>query len=277
VISRKATLYLVGLGLSAGNITVEALDLIKKVDSIFLETYTSKAPGDLINRIMEIRSDTRSVTRRDLEDREGEALINELSKGHDVALLVIGDPMIATTHAALAVTVKRRGFNVRVVNSVSIVCALLNQLGLSPYKLGLMATITYPRMGVLSMRAYDVLLDNLRRGLHTILLLDIRDDGGFMDVKDAANILIRMENNRGLGVINEKLLVIYAARIGWEDQEIVGSTIKAVPNLGDPPHTIVIPGILNPVEIDYLVHVIGINNDLVLNHMKFVEEFTRRT
>jgi len=50
-----------------------------------------------------------------------------------------------------------------------------------------------------------------------------------------------------------------------------------VPNLGDPPHTIVIPGILNPVEIDYLVHVIGINNDLVLNHMKFVEEFTRRT
>ncbi|MFB6469854.1 MAG: diphthine synthase [Vulcanisaeta sp. AZ3] len=277
MISRKATLYLVGLGLSAGNITVEALDLIKKVDSIFLETYTSKAPGDLINRIMEIRSDTRSVTRRDLEDREGEALINELSKGHDVALLVIGDPMIATTHAALAVTVKRRGFNVRVVNSVSIICALLNQLGLSPYKLGLMATITYPRMGVLSMRAYDVLLDNLRRGLHTILLLDIRDDGGFMDVKDAANILIRMENNRGLGVINEKLLVIYAARIGWEDQEIVGSTIKAVPNLGDPPHTIVIPGILNPVEIDYLVHVIGINNDLVLNHMKFVEEFTRRT
>lgn len=277
MISRKATLYLVGLGLSAGNITAEALDLIKKVDSIFLETYTSKAPGDLINRIMEIRSDTRSVTRRDLEDREGEALINELSKGRDVALLVIGDPMIATTHAALAVTVKRRGFNVRVINSVSIICALLNQLGLSPYKLGPIATITYPRMGVLSMRAYDILLDNLRRGLHTILLLDIRDDGGFMNVRDAANILTRMENDRRLGVINEKLLIIYTARIGWEDQEIVGSTIKAVPNLGDPPHTIVIPGILNPVEIDYLVHVIGINNDLVLNHMKFVEEFTRRT
>jgi diphthine synthase len=272
----KPTLYLVGLGLGPGDVTIRAINVIKSVGRVFMEAYTSKAPMDLIKYVVSIRPDIEFLSRSDLEDRSGEILMNELGKGIDVALLVIGDPMIATTHAALAVIARRRGFNVKVINSVSIMCAVLSQLGLSPYKVGPIATITYPRMGVLSMRAYEVLSENLRRGLHTIFLLDIRDDGGFMSAGEAVELLKRMEDNGGLGIINNNLLVIYVARAGWDDQEIAVSTINDVPRLGETPHTLVIPGLLNPVEMDYLVYVLNADRDLVMRHQKWVSELIKK-
>ncbi len=272
----EPTLYIVGLGLSPGNITAEALGIIRSVDVVFLEIYTSKGPPEFINHLSSVRNDIIHVSREDLENRNGEVIMRELRNGRDAALLVIGDPMIATTHAAIAVMARRRGFNVKVINSVSIVCAVISQLGLSPYKLGPIATITYPRMGVLSMRAYEVLSENINRGLHTVLLLDIRDDGGFMSAQEAVEILKEMEGIGRLGIVGDDLMVIYAARIGWRDQSIKVSTINEVPDIGDTPHTIVIPGSLNSVEQDYLISVLGASEDLVRRHVLFINKLIRR-
>ncbi|GAB6946304.1 diphthine synthase [Vulcanisaeta sp. JCM 16161] len=271
------TLYIVGLGLSPSNITAEALRVIRSVDAVFLETYTSKGPTEFMDYLKSVRGDLIQVSRNDLEDRNGEVIMRKLEGGRNVALLVIGDPMIATTHAAIAVIARRRGFNVRIINSVSIVCAVLSQLGLSPYKLGPVATITYPRMGILSMRAYEVLSDNLSRGLHTILLLDIRDNGDFMNVNEAVELLKRMESVGRLGIISSELMVIYTARIGWGNQSIRVSTIDDVPDMGDTPHTIVIPGQLNPVEEDYLVNVLGASEELVRRHVAFINKIIRKS
>ncbi|WP_243665882.1 hypothetical protein [Vulcanisaeta sp. JCM 16159] len=160
---------------------------------------------------------------------------------------------------------------------MSIVCALISQLGLSPYKLGPLATITYPRMGVLSMRAYEVLNENLSRGLHTILLLDIKDGGDFMNVQEAVELLKKMENIGKLGIVSNDLMVIYAARIGWDNQGIKISTVNDVPDMGDTPHTIVIPGLLNPVEQDYLVNILGANEELVRRHTAFISRFINKS
>ena len=271
------TLYIVGLGLSPGNITSEALEIIRSVDAVFLEMYTSKGPAEFISYLKNIRSDLVQVSREDLENRNAEIIMKELESGHNAALLVIGDPMIATTHAAIAVIARRRGFNVKVVNSVSIVCVVLSQLGLSPYKLGPVATVTYPRMGVLSMRAYEVLNDNLRRGLHTILLLDIKDNGDFMSAGEAVELLRRMEGIGRQGIVGNDLLVIYAARIGWSNQRIKVSTINDIPDMGDTPHTIVIPGLLNPVEQDYIINVLNADADLVRRHITFVNRFISKS
>ncbi|BDR93524.1 diphthine synthase [Vulcanisaeta souniana] len=275
--SQRPTLYIVGLGLGPRSITREALEVLKTVDAVFMETYTSKAPIGFMEYIRGIRNDVDFVSREELEDNNGEVLIRELNNGRNTALLVIGDPMIATTHAAIAVIARKHGFNVRVVSSVSIVCALLSQLGLSPYKLGPVVTVTYPRMGVLSMRAYEVLSDNVRRGLHTILLLDIRDNGDFMSAPDAINVLREMERVGGLGVINDELMVIYAARVGWDDQRIDVSTIGNVPSIGDTPHVLVVPGLLNPVEIDYLVNVLNANEELVHKHQLLIKRFINKS
>ncbi len=252
------------------------MEVIRSVDAVFLEMYTSKGPAEFMDQLRSIRGDLIQVSRKDLEDRNGEVIMRELEGGRNAALLVIGDPMIATTHTTIAVIAKRRGFNVRVINSVSIVCAVLSQLGLSPYKLGPVATITYPRMGVLSMRAYEVLSDNLIRGLHTILLLDIKDDGDFMSVSEAVELLKKMEDNGKLGIISRDLAVVYAARIGWGNQSIKVSTIEDAPNIGETPHTIVIPGLLNPVEQEYLVNVLGADEELIRRHMAFINKMVKR-
>ncbi|WP_243678633.1 hypothetical protein [Vulcanisaeta distributa] len=118
--------------------------------------------------------------------------------------------------------------------------------------------------------------DNLSRGLHTILLLDIKDNGDFMSVNEAVELLKRMESASKMGVISSELMVIYAARIGWDNQSIKVSTIDDVPDMGDTPHTIVIPGQLNPVEEDYLVNVLGANEELVRRHERFIDKMIKR-
>ncbi|MCG2892597.1 MAG: diphthine synthase, partial [Vulcanisaeta sp.] len=69
---------------------------------------------------------------------------------------------------------------------------------------------------------------------------------------------------------------IYVARAGWDDQEIAVSTINDVPRLGETPHTLVIPGLLNPVEMDYLVYVLNADRDLVMRHQKWVSELIKK-
>lgn len=102
--SQRPTLYIVGLGLGPRSITREALEVLKTVDAVFMETYTSKAPIGFMEYIRGgIRNDVDFVSREELEDNNGEVLIRELNNGRNTALLVIGDPMIATTHAAIAV------------------------------------------------------------------------------------------------------------------------------------------------------------------------------
>ncbi|WP_069807990.1 diphthine synthase [Vulcanisaeta thermophila] len=267
---RKTTLYIVGVGLGVGHLTREALDIIRSVDHVFLETYTSMHE-DINTVISQARGGVRILTRTDLEDRNAEEIIRVLREGRDAALLVIGDPMIATSHASVAYIVRRMGFEVKIVNSVSILCAALSQAGLSPYKLGPVATVTYPRINILSHRAYEVLRDNLSRGLHTLLLLDIKDDGSFMGINEAVELLMRMEGEEGLGIINDDLMGIFMARIGWRNQEVRVSSITKVPSIGDPPHVIIIPGELNPVEMDYLVQVLNADNELIQRHQRLVK------
>lgn len=270
----KSTLYIVGVGLGTGHVTMEALSIIRNIKYIFVDGYTSIHEN--INDILsQARGIVKILNRADLEDRSGEDIIKVLEEGHDAALLVIGDPMIATSHAAIAYIVKRMGFNVKIVNSVSIVCATISQAGLSPYKLGPIATITYPRLNVLSLRAYEVLSDNIARGLHTLFLLDIRDDGSFMNNKEAVELLKKMEEEEGKGIINDDLLGIFLARIGWSSQEIVISSITKAPDLGNPPHAIIIPGELNPVERDYLIHVLGADPGLINKHINLIKGFIK--
>jgi len=262
-----ATLYMVGLGLGPGDLTREALEILGKVRFIFVERYTSRAPH--VDVVIKYRPDAKILSRRELEDEGGRIIIESLRTGYDVALFVIGDPMLATTHDSLVVSVRRLGFPVKIINSVSIVCASLSQAGLSPYKLGPVATITYPRLGVLSNRALRVLRNNLKRGLHTLLLLDVNDNGELMSAEEGVNILRKL--NEEYPVINEDLLIMYLARVGWPNQRIVVSNIKVVPDLGEPPHSILVPGYMDPVEVEYMIHVLGAHDVAVKSHLNYVK------
>ncbi len=201
-----------------------------------------------------------------------------LDEGKSVVFLTIGDPLMATTHGAVAVEAARRGgHTVKIINSVSIVCAAFSQVGLSPYKMGgPIATITYERLGYRSKRHVDVLLDNLSRGLHTLLLLDIGDDGSFMDARHAAGLASNDMAERGFNP--GELLVIYLARIGWSNQTIMVSAMNEPPNGlgGEPPHALLVPGELNAVEEEFLLNVVRTDPSLLKKHKEFIRKLLRK-
>ena len=271
----KGELYLVGIGLSEGQVSLEAIEALKRADVIYVEGYTSAFPtrvSDYVSRL--IGRDVHEVDRRVLEEESGGVVLKNALMGMRVALVAVGDPMMATTHSALLSMASRLGVRVRVINGISIICASMGQAGLSIYKLGPVATVTYPRMGVLSTRAYEVLSENLKRGLHTLLLLDIRD-GGFMDFEDALAVLKDAESRVGGGLLSSGLLGIFESRVGWPDQSIAVSRLDKPPKLREP-GVIIVPGLLNPVEEEYLVNVLGADEGLVKGHVEVVRRLANQ-
>jgi diphthine synthase len=264
-------LYIIGMGLHPGHISLEALNAMRSSNEVFIELYTSKLPQYAEDELVKlIGRRPLTLSRHDIENNSGEAVMSALASSEAVSLLVIGDPLMATTHGALAVEAVKRGHKVRIINSVSIVCAAFSQAGLSPYKAGPIATITYERLGYRSRRHIDVMLDNMRRGLHTLLLLDINDKGEFMEASYAAQLVSSDLMERGLDA--SRFMAIYLARVGWSTQKIVVSTIDSPPDMGETPHSIIVPGSLNAIEEEFLLNVLGADEKLVKKYMDFIKE-----
>src|SRR3989344_9252320 len=113
-------LYLIGLGLwDEEDVSVRALAAIKKCDAVYAEFYTNKWTGDL-KKLENITGRKINVIKR--HDVESERLTDE-AKHRDVALLIPGDPLAATTHVQLMIDAKIKGVECRIVHSSSIYTA----------------------------------------------------------------------------------------------------------------------------------------------------------
>ncbi|MEM0479504.1 MAG: diphthine synthase [Pyrobaculum sp.] len=239
-------LYLIGLGPGPGFATETAARVLREVDCVFFEDYTGPLDLESLKRLSG-REPVR-LSRRDLEEESGRKIFECMSGGRSAALVTAGDPQLATSHAALAAAAAARGFKVVVVPGVSIVCAAFSISCLSVYKLGGVATVTYPRGGVYSERPYELVEYNLARGLHTLLLLDVREDGVYMTPSEAAGVLLELERRMGRGVFTPSRQVVVVWRLGW------GGSVKKT-TLGEAarweeggPAVFIVPARLSPVE-----------------------------
>jgi len=180
-------LFFIGLGLySEKGISVEGLEVARSADKVYIETYTSLMPNLSIKKLEEMIGKKIIVLRRaDLEGKKSYDLIDEAYK-LDVALLVPGDPFVATTHIHLRIEAEKKGIKTKVIHAASIVSAIAGETGLFSYKFGRSVTITFPFKGRVSETAYDVVKENLSRGLHTLLFLDMDvEKRRFMNSKEA--------------------------------------------------------------------------------------------
>ncbi|XP_049877669.1 diphthine methyl ester synthase [Pectinophora gossypiella] len=261
--------FLVGLGLGdAKDITVRGLEIVKKCDKVLLEGYTSiLTVGKEV--LEEFYGRPLIIADRELCEGNIDDFLKE-AKDKDIALLVVGDPLGATTHTDMILRAKQFGVEVQIVHNASIMNAV-SCCGLQLYNFGETVSIPYWTETWQPDSFFEKIVGNFSRNLHTLCLLDIKVkepteesltkkvrqymDPKFMSVKEAASQLVQIIERKPQSGITNDTLVVGVCRVGAPDQQIAARTLREMQqcDLGPPLHSLVIPAPdLHPLETDYL-------------------------
>ncbi len=183
------TLYFIGLGLGdKKDITVKGLETIKKADKVYLEEYTSKLVGCSKEDLERFYGKKIISADRDLVENRAETILKN-AKNKDVAFLIIGDPFSATTHVDLKIRADGENIKTIVVSNTSVINAV-GIIGLDLYKYGRITTIPFDNKNVRS--PYQVVKNNLKNRLHTLVLLDLDPSHNrYMKVDEAIEYLLK--------------------------------------------------------------------------------------
>jgi len=263
-------LVFIGLGLyGCKSISLRGLEEARKADEVYLDTYTSIIPGLRVEELEELLGkEIRKAPRRLLEGRGVQELLRK-AREKTVALLVPGDPFVATTHVSLALEAVDLGIEIGIIPGASIASAIAGATGLQIYKFGRSVTVTYPEGNLISEAPYDVVKENLQRRLHTLLYLDVRvDEGRFMGIPEALELLLTIEERRREEVFTGDRLVVGVARAGSPDSVVKAGQVEQLlgEDFGGPPHSIVVPGRLHFMEKEALIKLAGAPREVVEKH-----------
>ena len=254
-------LTFVGLGLyDEKDITVKGLEAVKAADILFMEEYTSNLMGTNIKKLETFyRKKIELLTRKEIEEKN---IIIKNAEKKNVAFLVPGDSLLATTHHAIYIEALENGIKTRIIHGVSIFVAAPALSGLQAYKFGRTVTIPYSDNDYLPFSPYEQIINNFNSGLHTLVLFDIKAaENRYMSVGEASeNILLMREKliKSGYAVhktpIDDKTQVIGIARAGSDDFTIKIDSLKNMVNasMGPPLHCMVIPSKLHFIEEEAL-------------------------
>ena len=255
----KMFLYIIGLGIYVEkDISLRGLEILKNSDKVYAENYTNFFAEKFLRNLERIIG--RRITllsRSDLEERV-DSLLKKIVKGKkDVALLVPGDPMIATTHVSIILKANELGIKTKVIHGISIVSASAGLAGLQIYKFGKIVSIVKPSKNYFPLSPYDAIKENLKMGMHTLLLLDITND--CMTANEAMEILLEMEKRKKEGIIKDDTLIVVLARVSSDDALVRAGYIKDLINedFGKTPHCMILPGKLHFMEAKALVYIAG--------------------
>lgn len=236
-------LYLIGLGLSEGDVSLKAFEAMKKCDILYCELYTSQWMGDIDRLSKSIGKKIEIIPR---EDVESDFLVNEAKK-KDAALLTVGDPLTATTHMQLIMDARKAGVQTEIIHAASIYTAVAES-GLQLYKFGRATTLAMPQKNFFPESPYDVITDNQKAGLHTLVLLDIP-----MTARKGIELLMEFEKRKKRGAIKGNIVV--CCLLGGKDGTIKYGPADALfddKDLDVTPAVLLIPGKLHFTEEEAL-------------------------
>lgn len=248
-------LIFVGLGLAGTkDITLRALQAIRNARTVYAEFYTSHLIGATHNQL-ERELDKRVVLLSRDDTESGAEKVLAAAAEHRVAFLTAGDPMTATTHQDLRLRAEQRGIPVRIVHGVSIQVAAPGAAGLQSYKFGRTTTVVFPQPNFNPVSPYETIRDNKGRGLHTLVLLDLRaDENRFMTAGQGLGVLLGHEEERRENVVTEASEVVALARVGADDEVVRFGAAQRLreADLGPPLHCLIVPGDLHFAEREAL-------------------------
>ncbi len=250
----KSNLTFIGLGLSdERDISIKGLQEIKNCDIVFAEFYTAKLTGTNIKKIEKIIGKSVEILSRE-ETEKGHKIL-DTAKQNNVVFLSAGDPMTATTHVDLRLRAIKKGINTKIIHGSSIVTAVPGILGLQNYKFGRVTTIAYPEKNYFPTSPYDVIKENKKMGLHSLILLDIQEDiKKYMTANEGMKLLLKMEEKQKKEIILKNSIICVVGQAGSEKPIALAGLLSNLINrdFGPPLHTIVIPGKLHFLEIEAL-------------------------
>ena len=235
-------LWFVGLGLGdERGLSRRGLEALGAADVVFAEEYTAVAPPGTLDRLaVEIGRPIRSLDRVELESET--PVLDALGTHARVVLLVVGDPFAATTHVALRLAAEDHGHAWRYVPNASILTAAPGYLGLMPYRFGRTVSLPFPAPGYAPRSPLEQIAGNRERGLHTLVLLDLRPaEGRFLGAAEALGLLRERDAERT--ILPDDTMVAVVARVGRDDARAWYGRLDRLRNVdfGPPMHALVVP------------------------------------
>ena len=244
-------LWLIGLGPGdLQQMTVSALGAARSADYRFLEGYTALLPPDEVVNLEGLIGHWELRMRSAVEDPQDLLALAQTSK---VALLVVGDPLQATTHVDLQIRCEEMGLPCHVEHGVSITTIVTGAVGLQSYRFGRQCTFAYPYGDYLPTSPLEVILANRERDLHTLALLDLdptgmgEDEQSPMTPKIAVDVLRKMAERLEVDV--EDWTLVLCSDMGTDDSRIAVGTLDEISGVKEGRiHCLLVPASLHEVE-----------------------------
>ncbi|EEA06387.1 diphthine synthase family protein [Cryptosporidium muris RN66] len=249
-------LYFIGIGLcDEKDITLRGLEVIESADKIYLESYTAiLSPNANIEKVLGKKTII-EADRKFIE--EGSDIMLDEATNQQVVLLVVGDPLCATTHSDLMLRAYEKNIQVEIIHNASIISAI-GATGLQVYKFGETVSIPFFDNNWQPESFYDKVKLNMKQGLHTLCLLDIKvkeqsldnmmrnlpifESPRYMNINQAIKQLYIIEKKRNERVALPSTLAFGVARIGSKNQLILAGTLEQLSSVdfGEPLHSLVL-------------------------------------
>jgi diphthine synthase len=229
-------LTLIGTGV-AFDLTLAGLEALKACDEAFIETYTNPIDQSKIADLERVCG--KKIAELTREHLESDYLVNK-AKSSEICILASGDPLTATTHVTLVIDAKAKKVPLKVIHNSSIHSVAPARAGLQVYRFGKTASLVNPRPNYKPTSPLEIVRENLKRDLHTLVLLDTEPQP--------------MEAKAALVLLSEFDHAIVLSRVGEKDEKITYGKIIELKNkeLGRPPFCVIIPAKLHPVEQEFL-------------------------
>jgi diphthine synthase len=263
-------LAFIGMGLFDENdLTLRGLELIKRSEQVFMESYTSRLMGSSLKRLRQLTGKDIVLLDREEVEQTGRILAAASEAETLVSFLVVGDPMTATTHSSLFQEAREKGLRTIIVPNASIYSAAPSLAGLQHYKFGRTTTLAEPEGSYFPKSPYQIIAENLERGCHTLVLLDIKIDqkanlNFLMSPQRAISLLKRMEREEGKGIFTDQTRLVVVGNAGSPSPVVLPARFGEFDSLGRPEeegdqlsfpegiYCLIIPGALHFLEEEML-------------------------
>ena len=249
-------LWLIGIGPGdLDHITERARRVARECSKRYLEGYTAVLPPAEEERLESVVGAWERLMRDGVESPE--KLLEEARVGA-IALLVVGDPMQATTHIDLEERCAEEGISFQVIPGLTATALAVSLSGLQSYRFGRQVTIPFSDGDYLPTSPFEMICRNKEAGMHTLALLDLDPTGmGLeqprpMTPREAVDHLVRMNNRSDLFDESvEDWNGLLLSDLGTEEERVISGSMQELSQIeGGHLHALIVAADFSGMEAE---------------------------